>query len=71
MIDRPDIVLLDVMMPDTDGFTVCEQLRALPQGEHVPILMVTGNQDVESVRRAYQAGATDFAAKPLNYELLV
>ncbi len=67
----PDIVLLDVMMPDMDGFTVCEKLRVLPEGEHVPILMVTGSEDIESVRRAYQVGATDFITKPLNYELLV
>lgn len=68
---KPDIVLLDVMMPDMNGFTVCEKLRASAAGEHVPILMVTGNEDIESVRRAYQVGATDFTAKPVNYELLV
>ena len=67
----PDIVLLDVMMPDVSGFTVCEQLRASSAGAHVPILMITGNEDVDSVERAYEAGATDFAAKPINYPVLI
>jgi len=67
---RPDIVLLDVMLPDIDGFTVCSTLRALPGGEHTPVLMVTGLNDTESIRRAYEVGATDFITKPLNWEIL-
>src|SRR4051794_5927210 len=67
---RPDIVLLDVMLPDIDGFTVCSTMRALPGGKHTPVLMVTGLNDTESIRRAYEVGATDFITKPLNWEIL-
>jgi len=67
---RPDIVLLDVMMPEQDGFTTCEVLRSLPEGEHVPVIMVTGLEDVESIRKAYEVGATDFITKPINWVIL-
>ncbi len=67
---KPDIVMLDVMMPGQDGFDVCASLRRLPQGKHTPILMITSLEDVESIDRAYQAGATDFVTKPFNWPLL-
>ena len=67
---RPDIILLDVMMPGIDGFTTCSRLRALPQGRHVPVLMMTGLEDADSIRHAYQVGATDFITKPINFGLL-
>ena len=50
---RPDIVLLNVLMPKMDGFTTCATLRTLPGGAHTPVLMVTGLDDVESINRAY------------------
>ncbi len=67
---RPDIVLLDVMMPEMDGFATCAALRKMPEGRHVPILMVTGLDDVDSINHAYEAGATDFITKPITYPLL-
>ncbi|MGH8672083.1 MAG: EAL domain-containing response regulator [Burkholderiales bacterium] len=67
---RPDIVLLDVIMPHMDGFATCAALRKLPGGERLPILMLTGLDDVESINRAYEAGATDFVTKPINYLIL-
>ncbi len=60
---RPDVVVLDALMPEIDGFTTCERLRRLPGGEHVPVLMLTGLDDEESIARAYEAGATDFFVK--------
>jgi signal transduction histidine kinase len=66
----PDVVLLDVMMPNMDGFTTCAALRTLPEGEHVPILIMTGLDDFDSITKAYDAGATDFIVKPLNAILL-
>ncbi|CAH1208608.1 putative Diguanylate cyclase [Candidatus Nitrotoga sp. BS] len=68
--DTPDIVLLDVQMPGKDGFAVCSELRAMSAGQHVPILMMTGLNDVESIDRAYQSGATDFIQKPINWPIL-
>ena len=68
---QPDVVLLlDVVMPGIDGFTACSEIRRLPHGEQMPIVMVTGQEDLESIARAYEAGATDFIAKPLNWTLL-
>lgn len=67
---KPDIILLDVMMPEMDGFTACELIRKLPECQHTPILMMTGLDDLESINKSYQVGATDFATKPINYLLL-
>lgn len=67
---HPKVVLLDVMMPEVDGFTACAALRKLPGGEHVPVLIMTGLDDYHSITQAYDAGATDFLTKPLNGLLL-
>ncbi|HXA34862.1 MAG TPA: EAL domain-containing protein [Steroidobacteraceae bacterium] len=65
-----DCVVLDVVMPGMSGFDVCSALRALPNCRHVPILMQTSLDDMESVNRAYNAGATDFSSKGINPMLL-
>ena len=67
---RFGLVLLDVMMPGLDGYEACRRMRATPQGATLPILMLTGLNDTESIEQAYQAGATDFIAKPINWTLL-
>jgi diguanylate cyclase len=64
------IVLLDVDMPGMDGFAVCKRLRAEPRLDTVPIVMVTGHEDSEAIRLAFEAGATDFISKPVNWALL-
>lgn len=66
----PDIILLDVDMPNLDGFGTCVRVRALPGGDTLPILMVTSFEDSASIDRAYAAGATDFTTKPINWSLL-
>ncbi len=67
---QPDIVLLDVVMPGRDGFTVCREIRGQPGSERIPVLMMTSLDDEESVNRAYEAGATDFITKPIKWSLL-
>ena len=67
---RPDLILLDIMMPEMDGFAVCAELRKLPEGTHTPVLMMTGLEDYQSITQAYDAGATDFIVKPVNGLLL-
>jgi diguanylate cyclase (GGDEF)-like protein len=67
---RPDLILMDVMMPQMDGYAACAAIRSLPGGGLVPVLMMTGGHDVESIRKAYLAGATDFTTKPINGTLL-
>ena len=64
------IVLLDVDMPGLDGYAVCRQLRAEPRYANVPIVMVTGHEDSAAIDLAFDAGATDFIAKPVNWALL-
>ncbi len=67
---KPDIVLLDVVMPEMDGFAVCKEIRhRSEQGRHIPVLMMTGLDDIDSIHRAYDAGATDFITKPVNWTI--
>jgi diguanylate cyclase (GGDEF)-like protein/PAS domain S-box-containing protein len=66
----PDLVLLDVSMPVMDGFTACAKLRQLAGGARVPVVMMTGLDDVESIERAFEVGATDFLTKPINWPIL-
>jgi diguanylate cyclase (GGDEF)-like protein len=64
------IVLLDVEMPGMDGIALCQRLRAEPRLAMVPIVMVTGHEDSSAIRLAFEAGATDFISKPVNWALL-
>lgn len=67
---NPDLLLLDVEMPQLDGFDTCTQLRDIPEHAKTPILMVTGLEDTQSIEKAYAVGATDFTTKPLNWTIL-
>jgi CheY-like chemotaxis protein len=66
----PSLVVVDAVMPKMDGFSLCRELRREPATQHVPILMATSLDDHGSITRAYEAGATDFIAKPLNWIIL-
>jgi len=67
----PDIALLDVEMPNGSGYEACAAIRELPGGANLPIVMVTGHDDAVSIDKAYDAGATDFVVKPVNWALIV
>ena len=67
---RPGIVLIDVALPETDGFEACREIRSLPDGMHTPILMLMEPGDVELISKAYDAGATDFITRPINRTIL-
>jgi signal transduction histidine kinase len=67
---RPDLVILDVIMPGIDGFEACRRIRSDPDLVHTPVLMVTSLDDEGSIERAFEAGATDFLTKPMNWPLL-
>jgi predicted signal transduction protein with EAL and GGDEF domain/FixJ family two-component response regulator len=68
---RPDLILMDVEMPHLDGFAACRAIRrGEGPGASVPIVMVTGGDDIEAVTSAYEAGATDFVSKPINWPIL-
>jgi DNA-binding response OmpR family regulator len=68
--NTPDIVLLDLEMPTLDGFGVLKALRADLRWRDLPVIVVTGREDVDAVDRAFGAGATSFVVKPLNWRLL-
>jgi adenylate cyclase len=65
-----DVILLDVMMPGLDGYQVLEQLKADPKLRHIPVVMVTGVDDVESAVRCIELGADDYLSKPIDPVLL-
>ncbi|WP_020652656.1 putative bifunctional diguanylate cyclase/phosphodiesterase [Massilia niastensis] len=68
---KPDLILMDVDMPRMDGFAACAAIRrAERDGASVPVVMVTGGDDLEAVTHAYEAGATDFVSKPINWPIL-
>jgi diguanylate cyclase (GGDEF)-like protein/PAS domain S-box-containing protein len=69
--EGPELVVLDVDMPGLDGFHTCEELRRRRGTEHTPILVITRNGDIASMNRAFDAGATDFLVKPVNWTLFV
>lgn len=68
--ERPDLVFLDVEMPGMSGLEVCQRLRQMPRGESVPIMIVTGSDDRESIDKGFEAGATQYKTKPVNWSLL-
>ena len=67
---RPDLLLVDVVMPRMDGYELCRVLRSRPESAYVPIVVATSLDDLPSIARAYDAGATDFIPKPLNWLVL-
>lgn len=68
---QPDLVLLDVEMPNLDGFETCAHLRQMPHLRSMPVMMTTARDDTPSIDRAYAVGATDFVTKPVNWTILI
>jgi signal transduction histidine kinase len=68
--EKPDLVLLDIIMPVMDGLEACAQIKRLPGGSQVPILIFTAHGDIKRVEDAFKAGASDFINKPINPEEL-
>ena len=65
---RPDLVILDLMMPHLDGFKVCSSIRSAPETSDLAVLVVTGYDDDENLQRAREAGADCCMTKPLSME---
>jgi DNA-binding response OmpR family regulator len=64
--ERPDLILLDVVMPRMDGFEVCRKLRELDETRGIPVIMVTTRGELVSVESGYSSGCTDYVTKPIN-----
>ena len=63
---KPDLVLLDVMMPRMSGFDVCKRLKSSPLTQKIPVMMVTALNELGDIERAVEAGTDDFLTKPVN-----
>jgi putative two-component system response regulator len=68
--ERPDLILLDVEMPEMDGFQTIARLKEDPDLNPIPVIFLTGNRDTETEIRALESGAMDFIAKPANKDIL-
>jgi adenylate cyclase len=68
--EASDVVLLDIVMPELDGISVLEELKATPGAEHVPVIMISGVDETESVVRCIEIGADDYLPKPFNDVIL-
>jgi DNA-binding response OmpR family regulator len=64
--DHPDLIVLDVMMPEMDGFEVCQKLRSQVETAFIPIMMLTANPSEEGRIRGYMVGSDDYVSKPFN-----
>ena len=69
--EKPDMLVLDVMMPGMDGFQVLEKIRGNPETAKVPVLMLTARDQHSDIMRGYQMGATSYLVKPFNLDELV
>lgn len=67
---KPDLVILDILMPDMDGFEVCRKIRENSATKHLPVLVITGLEDEPAIDHAFSVGATGFLTKPVNYAVL-
>jgi PleD family two-component response regulator len=69
--ERPDLILLDVVMPEMDGFETCRLLRSMEATKMIPIIMVTTRSDTKDVENAFACGANDYVTKPIDYKELL
>lgn len=69
--EPPDLILLDIMMPDMDGYEVCRRLKADPFSSHIPIIFLTSKNDVESEQIGMELGAVDYVSRPISPPVLL
>lgn len=68
---QPDLIIMDIMMPDLDGIETTRRLKTMPRLANVPVIMVTGNSERDSVRSSMRAGAADFVVKPFDGDTML
>jgi DNA-binding response OmpR family regulator len=68
---RPDLIILDVMMPDLSGLEVCQRLRTQPVSAHLPIIILSAKDQLEDKVNGFEAGADDYVAKPVDPQELL
>lgn len=68
--NAPDLILLDIMLPDMDGIEVCRRLKSDTATENIPVLFITGKTDDEAIQQGFEVGGADFIAKPFHFHLV-
>lgn len=68
---KPDLILLDIMMPEIDGFEVCQQLKANPETKGIPIIFISGLDKIKDIVKGFKAGAVDYIVKPFQKEVVL
>ena len=68
---RPDLIVLDLMLPDADGFEVCRRVRSHPETRHIPVLMLTALEGEEERRKGRECGACAYMTKPFDPDRLI
>ena len=66
LVEQPDVILLDVMMPDMDGYEVCSRLKADPRTHDIPVIFISAMNEVEDEARGLEVGGLDYITKPIN-----
>ena len=69
--EQPDLAIVDIMMPDMDGYEVCQELRKEDTTRDMPIIILSSRADKESIQRAYESGADEYITKPFNLPKLL
>jgi len=64
--EKPDLILMDVVMPDINGFEACRRLRARDDTRNIPIIMVTTRSEATNVQTGFESGCSDYVTKPIN-----
>lgn len=66
VVDQPDVIILDIMMPDVDGWEICQRLRQDPRTKYIPVIMLTALDETQHVVKGFECGADDYLAKPFD-----
>ena len=69
--DKPDLILLGIILPDIDGYAVCKQLKVMPEAAEIPIIFVSENRDVEDEKKGFSLGGVDYITKPVSPPLVL
>ncbi len=70
-VEQPEAVILDLMLPDLEGFEVCQRIRRQPESANLPVLIMSARTDVDARERAAAAGANGYLVKPVNFPHLL
>lgn len=66
LVPRPDLILLDIMMPDMDGYAVCQRLKSTPSTRDIPVVFLTAKAEIDDERKGFEMGAVDYITKPIS-----